>query len=341
MENENRTMNGWRLLQTAANELSLATTLKCGQSFRWKASGENEWSIALRNRIISLRQTAPAAPIHYRAIHPPSSSPPLVPPLDDTEELLHDYLALSVNLENLYAQWTRDDQVFAKLAPRFAGIRILRQPPLENLLSFICSTNNNIARITQMVDKLCVNYGTYIGDLDGVAYYDFPTLETFAEAAARTGEDDLETKLRGMGFGYRAKYIAKTALILAHDHPPNWLEDLRTKTYQEAHESLLTLSGVGPKVADCVCLMSLDQHSAVPVDTHVFQIAVRDYKFRSKGAGKGTGTMNKATCEAVGEFFRTLWGPYAGWAQSVVFTADLRAFADHGREESVTVKEEV
>ncbi|BFZ60081.1 8-oxoguanine glycosylase ogg1 [Saitoella coloradoensis] len=291
-----------------------------------------------------------SAPIHFRAIHPPSSSssssssPPLVPTSDDnTEEILHDYLALSVNLRDLYAQWTTDDHVFANLAPRFAGIRILRQPPLENLLSFICSTNNNIARITQMVDKLCVNYGTYVGDLNGVPYYDFPTVETLAEAAAaKTAageeEDNLETKLRGMGYGYRAKYIAKTVLILANDHPPNWLEDLRTKTYREAHESLLTLSGVGPKVADCVCLMSLDQHAAVPVDTHVFQIAVRDYKFRAKGAGKGMGTMNKATYEAVGEFFRKLWGPYAGWAQSVVFTADLRAFADHGKTETLTVR---
>ena len=33
------------------------------------------------------------------------------------------------------------------------------------------------------------------------------------------------------------------------------------------------------KVADCVCLMSLDKNEAVPIDTHVRQIAVRDYGY--------------------------------------------------------------
>lgn len=40
---------------------------------------------------------------------------------------------------------------------------------------------------------------------------------------------------------------------------------------------LCSLPGVGPKVADCVCLMSLDKHDAIPIDTHIWQIAVRDY----------------------------------------------------------------
>ena len=39
---------------------------------------------------------------------------------------------------------------------------------------------------------------------------------------------------------------------------------------------LCELPGVGPKVADCVALFSLDQAGTVPVDTHVWQIACRD-----------------------------------------------------------------
>jgi N-glycosylase/DNA lyase len=92
-------------------------------------------------------------------------------------------------------------------------------------------------------------------------------------------------------------------------------------------------------VADCVCLMGLGWGESVPVDTHVWQIAQRDYKF-----GKKAKTFNKAMYDAVGEHFRTLWGKYAGWAHSVLFTADLRQFSDRAttvKEEAVQIKQEI
>ena len=38
--------------------------------------------------------------------------------------------------------------------------------------------------------------------------------------------------------------------------------------------------------------------------------------------------MTKATYDAVANKFRSLWGKEAGWAHSVLFTADLRAFSE-------------
>lgn len=102
--------------------------------------------------------------------------------------------------------------------------------------------------------------------------------------------------------------------------------------YRKAHEELLQLQGVGPKVADCVCLMGLGWGEAVPVDTHVWQIAQRDYKF---GKGKHK-SLTKATYDAVGDHFRQLWGKEAGWAHSVLFAADLKTFS-----ERLTTKVEV
>lgn len=94
--------------------------------------------------------------------------------------------------------------------------------------------------------------------------------------------------------------------------------------YRKAHEELLQLLGVGPKVADCVCLMGLGWGESVPVDTHVWQIAQRDYKF---GKGKHK-SLTKATYDAVGDHFRQLWGKEAGWAHSVLFAADLKTFSE-------------
>lgn len=145
-----------------------------------------------------------------------------------------------------------------------------------------------------------------------------------------------------MGFGYRAKYLARTAVIVAEEKPPGWLDNLSNNpdiklddedfkdfqqggraSYRKAHEELLQLQGVGPKVADCVCLMGLGWGEAVPVDTHVWQIAQKDYNF---GRGKHK-SLTKATYDAVSDHFRSLWGMEAGWAHSVLFAADLRTFA--------------
>lgn len=226
----------------------------------------------------------------------------------------------------------------------------MNQDAWEALVCFICSSNNNISRISQMAHKLCVHYGARLGTVDGEDYHDFPPPAALAKPS-------VEAHLRQLGFGYRAKYIVQTAQTMCEEKPQGWLNQLRnpacpppweeaavttTKgdgrdaatsngdtdvcpaTYTTAHEQLLTLSGVGPKVADCVSLMGLGWGEAVPVDTHVWQIAVRDYKFK-KIASK---TFSRAIHDAVGDHFRKLWGPYAGWAQSVLFTANLKSFSE-------------
>jgi len=188
-----------------------------------------------------------------------------------------------------------------------------------------------------MVHKLCIHYGPFLGHVDNEPHYDFPSPQALAQ-------DGVEAKLRSLGFGYRAKYLYQTACVIA-SKSPGWLDSLRnpespvlgiqpqpggewTKAgregYRAAHSALLSLQGVGPKVADCVCLMGLGWGEAVPVDTHVWQIAQRDYRF---GKGKHA-SLTKQTYDAIGDKFRSLWGKEAGWAHSVLFTADLRAFSE-------------
>lgn len=70
--------------------------------------------------------------------------------------------------------------------------------------------------------------------------------------------------------------------------------------------------------------MGLGWGQAVPVDTHVWQIAQRDYKF---GKTK-TKTFSKIMYDSVGDHFRSIWGEHAGWAQSVLFTANLKSFSE-------------
>lgn len=269
---------------------------------------------------------------------------------------MNHYFNLEPNLAQLYDQWAASDANFRKKAPKFTGVRILRQDPWEALIGFICSSNNNISRISSMVHNLCKHYGPLIGHIGEEAYHDFPTPEALAVP-------DVEAHLMKLGFGYRAKYIAKTARMVAEGKGIAWLESLCNpenpafgkptapagemgeggrEGYKEAHAELLALHGVGPKVADCVCLFGLGWSESVPVDTHVWQIAQRDYRF---GKGKHA-SLTPAMYVAIGNHFRKLWGKEAGWAHSVLFTADLKAFSERitakveVKEETVLVKEE-
>ncbi|XP_041128800.1 N-glycosylase/DNA lyase [Polyodon spathula] len=244
------------------------------------------------------------------------------------QAILRDYFQLSVSLGDLYEQWSRADPHFKHVSETFAGVRILRQDPCECLFSFICTSNNHISRIAGMVQRLCERLGEPLCQLNQTPYHQFPTLQALAAPG-------VEPLLRELGFGYRARFITQSAREILEKQGPDWLESLRDVTYEEARAALCTLPGVGAKVADCVCLMSLDKAEAVPVDTHVWQIARRDY---ASQLGAGHKTLTDRVYRDIGNHFRKLWGPYAGWAHSVLFCADLKKFHNLKTEEQVKKK---
>ena len=131
---------------------------------RWRKSEDSIWSCALHGRILCLKQDT--SYLHYRAVFPEAPIAPPTPPSsglpftngheldeDDTEELVRHYLNLEPNLTALYEQWSSADLNFKKKAPKFTGVRILKQDAWEALVGFICSSNNNIIRISQMVSN--------------------------------------------------------------------------------------------------------------------------------------------------------------------------------------------
>ncbi|XP_041046739.1 N-glycosylase/DNA lyase isoform X2 [Carcharodon carcharias] len=233
--------------------------------------------------------------------------------------ILTDYFQLHVRLSELYSRWSQADKHFERVAQDFPGVRILRQDPTECLFSFICTSNNHISRITGMIERLCQTYGERLCKLDSYTYYSFPTLQALAG-------DDVEKQLRVLGFGYRAKFVNQSAKMILDKHGSDWLNSLREAPYEEAKRALCTLPGVGTKVADCVCLMSLDKAEVIPVDTHVWQIMKRDYQSH---LGSGQRTLTDKVYREIGDYFRNLWGPFAGWAHSVLFSADLKRFQEY------------
>ncbi len=290
-------MTGWRPLQTPPHELRLPVTLTCGQSFRWRQEHPDCWFGYVQDEPVWLRQTE--NDVLWRGTGARDLNA-------DLRRLFH----LDIPLSPLVAMWSQSDERIAIAAARFTGLRVMRQPLFECLISFICSANNHIPRITGMVERLCLAYGEPVCGLPSDVRR-FPTPDRLAAAAS----DDL----RHLGFGYRAESVVQAARAVV-DAGPDWSRRLLTSTYTEAHALLCELPGVGPKVADCVCLFALNHTQAIPVDTHVWRIACRDYGVAPLGS-----SLTRRRYEAVRDLFVRRFGVFAGWAHNLLFVAELDA----------------
>ena len=269
------------------------------------------------------------------------------------------------SLQDLYNEWSQQCPRMQRIAQAIPGVRILAQDPWECLISFICSSNNNIPRITQILQKLRQRYGTkieYMGNDDETSnsnnntttsYYTFPSPEQLSHAT----EDDLR---QHCGLGYRAAYILQTTrAILQLGGEPTLRQWQFIDDYTAIRNNLMALAGVGPKVADCVALFSLRQDThAIPVDTHVWNIALRDYAehlqlpttTKKKSKTKSTNSTTAATLpqsmtpkvyRAIQDVFVRQFPTKPAWAHSLLFVAELPSFRAVLPEDLVHEMEEV
>ncbi|PAV75746.1 hypothetical protein WR25_11700 [Diploscapter pachys] len=252
----------------------------------------------------------------------------------EDRQVLEGYFQCRICLKELYKRWMEDGHMKALLDANqsLKGIRILQQQPVETILSFICSANNHIQRISKMVNRLCVLYGkeletvedstedTAIAEKHPYLKFDFPSLEQLSK-----NTDKMEETLRKEGFGYRAAYIRNTAIHLSKLGEEELLK-WRSEKADSARQKLLELSGVGPKVADCIALMAMQKHEVVPVDTHVFEVTRKIYL--PKLSGK---SLNANLHKEIRNFYIEKFGPHAGWAQAVLFNAQLEEKSSKGK----------
>jgi N-glycosylase/DNA lyase len=225
--------------------LNLPLTLESGQAFRWHET-DGVWSGFIRGELVTLERTDDGLSVQC--------SVPAVPGIQDAVQR---YFRLDDDLPAIYEELCKDERLSEAIHQHW-GLRILRQEPWECLTAFICSQNSNIPRIAKMQESLANELGqTYT--LGGIQRQGFPTPEALASAGEET--------LRTLALGYRAKYVAKTAEIVASGGLD--LYTLRETSYDEAKATLMELPGVGAKVADCVLLFALDKLEAVPIDRWV------------------------------------------------------------------------
>ncbi|QGN06992.1 8-oxoguanine DNA glycosylase [Halorhabdus sp. CBA1104] len=215
----------------------------------------------------------------------------------DADATLRHRLRLDDDLAAIRAATPNESPLTAAF-DRYWGMRLVRDPPFETLISFICSAQMRVGRIFEMQRALADAFGESV-TFDGDTYHAYPTPEALAGAS--------EAELRDLGLGYRAPYVKRSAEMVAggEAHPA----DASERPYEDARDSLTQFVGVGEKVADCVALFSLGFLEAVPLDTWI-QTTIEEY-FPDCDRGSYAET-SRAIRQRLG-------GEYAGYAQTYLF----------------------
>jgi N-glycosylase/DNA lyase len=268
-------------------------SLCCGQVFRWKKHGD-WWYGVVGERIIKIRQCG--CELEFSGAD---------------EAFVRYYFGLNDDLAEISRIVNKDPYIAAALR-QYRGLRLVRQDPWACLIGFICSTNKNIAAIEDMLQKMSMRFGER-RVFDGKDFFLFPTAEVLSEVS--------DAGLLECSLGYRAKFVRETAQKVLDEKID--FAALKAAPYVEAREKLLEFCGVGPKVADCVLLFSLDKFEAFPVDVWVKRVILNHYadKFPADAVRKMQthNSLTNGEYQKIGAFARNYFGKYAGYAQEYLY----------------------
>jgi len=271
-------------------------TFECGQCFRWRRGSDGSYSGVVSGAFANLSYTPYHGEKDRGAIAIRSGLF-----ADDPvrrEKYWRNYLDLDRDYKSVKQMLAANDKVMKRAIEAGKGIRILNQEKWETLISFIISQNNNIPRITGCIENLCRRFGRSAGVFGNVEYSAFPVISDLA----RLAEDDLAV----CRLGYRAKYIVDTAAAVSLDGGAK-LESGDGMPIKEIEAYLLSLSGVGPKVAGCVLLFAMKKTEAFPIDIWVKRVMNRCYG------------IDEDDLPAIKDYAARNFGKYGGLAQQYLF----------------------
>lgn len=260
----------------------------CGQCFRWNEQDDGSYTGIIKNGVLNVKKEESNV-IFSGLLN------------EDIEKVCNEYFDLNTDYELIKEKLSTVDDNLKKSIEYGEGIRILNQDLWECIISFIISANNNIPRIKKIIDRISENYGEGIIWNDK-KYYTFPTEKELSKASV---ED-----LRKLGLGFRDKRVYTTTKIILNKEV-DLDEIIKLDNSNEIREKLLSLDGVGEKVADCIMLFSLKRFDVFPVDVWVRRV-MNELYIKNENEEK----VNKTEVRKIAE---EKFGSLAGIAQQYLF----------------------
>lgn len=275
----------------------------CGQCFRWDKTERDTYIGIAFGKIIEVEKKDDNVIIHNSS-------------LDDFNNIWREYFDLDRDYSKIKDEFITDPLL--KQAVEFGyGIRLLKQEPFEIVISFIISANNRIPMIKRAIKNISKKWGEEL-NYNGETFYSFPTVEKLKEVTLE--------EIESCGVGFRAKYIVDTvnrvydSKMSSEGNLDFDLNNIKSKGDDECHKLLQNFMGIGPKVADCIMLFSMEKYSAFPVDVWVKRAMQHFY------------LAPDVSLKKIRDFGRDKFGPLSGFAQQYLFY--------YARENNISVGEE-
>ena len=267
------------------NDFTLSQILECGQCFHFDKLDEEVYEVVAFGRAVKMEQTDKVLRIYGSS-------------MEDYEGIWKLYLDMDNDYGLIKQSVIKADGALKTAVDEKSGIRILNQDFFETLISFILSQNKSIPQIKQCVKNISHRFGDEVIGYNGEAFYVFPDVQRLHDAT--------EEELRECKVGFRAPYIKNaTEAVYSGAVTKEKLDEL---DIAQARELLMTIKGVGEKVANCVLLFGLGRREAFPVDVWMKRIMEQMYF-----DGKDT---KKQDIEA---FAVNKFGDLGGYAQQYLF----------------------
>lgn len=262
---------------------------ECGQCFRWNKELDGSYTGIFKNNVINVKEENNQIIFHGVCEN-------------NIEETVTEYFDLNRDYEKMQNILGKIDENVKRSISYGKGIRLLNQDLWETIISFIISANNNIPRIKGIIERISKQYGKEIV-WNKQTYYAFPTPEELAKAEIQD--------LRKLGLGFRDVRVYETTQIILNKQVN--LEELeKEKDTQKIRETLLTLPGVGPKVADCILLFStLKRLEVFPIDVWVRRVMNELYIHNPQ--------EEKVNKKEIEKLANEKYGNLAGMAQQYLF----------------------
>ena len=299
------TMEEQKYILENQNSFELKDIFECGQCFRWNEQEDGSYIGVIKNGVIQVKKEKKICKEMNgeKEINKTKEIITFTGKCDgNLQEIVEKYFDLNRDYEKIKKQLENIDEYLKTSIEYGKGIRILNQDLWETIISFIISANNNIPRIKGIIERISQKYGNKI-EWNGKKYYTFPTPEQLKDVTVQ--------EFRNLGLGFRDIRLYETTQMILNKEVD--LEKLRKNpNTQEVRNELLKLSGVGPKVADCILLFSdLKRFDVFPIDVWVRRV-MNDLYIKESDESK----VSKAKIEKLAE---EKFGDLKGLAQQYLF----------------------
>lgn len=272
-----------------AKSFELKDIFDCGQCFRWNEEQDGSYTGVFKGNVVNVKKIG--KDVYFKGICN-----------GNIKDVVEDYFDLNRDYEKIKQTLAKIDKNMETSVNYGSGIRILNQDLWETIISFIISANNNIPRIKGIIERLSNNYGDKIL-WEGKEYYTFPTAKQLENVSVE--------EYRKLGLGFRDIRLFETTQMILEKQVD--LEKLKKEPNTLiVREELLKLSGVGPKVADCILLFSdLKRFDVFPIDVWVRRV-MNDLYIKEADETK----VSKKKIEALA---KEKFGDLQGLAQQYLF----------------------